>query len=134
MILAEANVFASPTLPSIVGTSVDAQSAVSRNDSRRRWQELIDYQLIEWGRERNQLEDEGVESPSGPTIQRAIEWAQTLRDADCPAPDRVVPDPNGGIVFEHRAKAVTEVLHVWEDGSVEYCCFRGTRLEERRTL
>ncbi len=49
-------------------------------------------------------------------------------------PTSVVPDVNGGIVFERRENGITEVFHVWEDNTLEYQCFEGTHLVERRSL
>ncbi len=137
MSAASLNLFASSPLPDAVATDVASETRSSRDyesASREKWQEAIDYRLIEWGRDPSQLEDEGVEPPTGQTIRLAIELAQAFRDAGLRPPDSVVPDPNGGIVFERREKGVCEVLHIWDDGTREYCRFQGTRLVERRTL
>ena len=139
MQVAKANPFVSPSLLEAVQTDVDTQSPMTREQgpedrSRASWQNLIDHKLIEWGRDPGQFDDEGVEAPTRETIRLAIVWAQALRDAGFAPPDNVVPDPNGGIVFERREKEVSEVFHIWDDGSVDYCYFRGTRLVERRTL
>lgn len=102
--------------------------------ARESWQEAIDRKLIEWGLASTPLEDTGVDRPTKETIQRAIRLAETFRDEGFPAPESVVPDPNGGIVFERREGDVAEVCHVWDDGTTEYQRFEGTRLVERRTL
>ena len=101
---------------------------------REAWQRLIDYHLIEWGWNTHQFEDDGIEPPSRDTVQLAIRVAEKLRDAGFPGPNSVVPDANGGIVFERREKDVVEVFHVWDDGTIDYQCFHGTRLIERRPL
>ena len=98
------------------------------------WDRIIDRQFIEWGIHPDLLRDDGVEPPSGDVIQRAGQLASILKDRGVVAPDIVVPDPNGGIVLEWRAGDVTETLHVWDDGIVEYCRFEGTRLVERRAV
>jgi len=103
-------------------------------ESRGKWQELIDHKLIEWGRNPSQFDDEGVEPPSGEIVRRAIEIAKQFRHDGLTPPDSIVPDPNGGIVFERREGDVAEVFHIWDDGTVEYRCFQGARLVERRTL
>ena len=135
----ESNLYISPLLVEAVRTDVDTESPLTNGHSRDDqlagdWQSLIDHKLIEWGRDPSQLDDEGVESPTGETIQLTIKLAQSLRDAGLAPPDSVVPDPNGGMVFERRESDVSEVFHVWNDGSVEYSCFQGTRLVERWTL
>ncbi len=131
--------FLSPSLIDSVGTNVDAATPSSRGVSpedahRDAWQRLIDYRLIEWGWDTEQLEDEGIEPPTRDTIQLAIALAEKLRDAALAAPNSVVPDANGGIVFELRKNDVIEVFHVWDDGATEYQCFHGTRLIERRPM
>jgi hypothetical protein len=60
--------------------------------------------------------------------------AQVFRDKGFTPPDSVVPDPNGGIVFERRAQEMSEVFHLWDDGTVEYRRFQSTRLVERWTV
>ena len=54
-----------------------------------------------------------------------------MKRAGSPPPTSVVPDANGGIVFERRRNNLSEVLHVWDDGKVEYQCFHGTDLIKR---
>lgn len=107
-----------------------------RRESSQRgaWQRVIDHKLIEWGGNPEKLEDEGVNPPTRETISRAIRLAEAYRDESYAPPDSVVPDPDGGIVFERRDRDVSEVLHVWEDGTVEYQLFQGVRLVVRRTL
>ncbi len=89
---------------------------------------------MSWLRDPHQLEDEGVEPPGRQTIETAIRLAQDSQQRGLPPPSSIVPDPNGGIVFERREGATAEVLHIWDDGSVEYQRFQGTRLVERRPL
>ena len=129
----------SPLPTASVQTNVDPAILSSRNTHsenlrREAWQQLINQQLIEWGRDAGQFEDEGVEPPTRATVQRAIDVARKLSDAGLPAPNSVVPDANGGIVFERREKDCVAVIHVWDDGMVEYQRFHGTRLIERRPL
>ena len=64
----------------------------------------------------------------------AIEFARQLRDQGFPIPTRVVPDPNGGIVFQHQEQDVSEEYHIWDDGVIEFMYFDGPRLIERRKI
>jgi hypothetical protein len=113
---------------------LDARDDEWRRAAREGWQEIIDRKLIEWGRDPARLEDEGVEPPTKETLQRAIHLAEAFRDEGLPNPNSVVADPNGGIVFERRERNMSEVFHLWDDGSMEYQRFEGTRLVERRAL
>jgi hypothetical protein len=131
--------FISSPIDPAVQTNIDGDTPATRDygrddKSREMWQELIDRKLIEWGCNPSQFDDEGVEPPSREIIRLAIRLAQQFRDDGLTPPDSVVPDANGGIVFELRENDVSEVYHVWDDGTVEYQYFQGTRLLVRRAL
>jgi hypothetical protein len=104
------------------------------NGIRAAWQSLIDYRLIELGCHSEQIDDEGVSPPSRAIVQIAIQLAERFRDAGFLPPSSVVPDANGGIVFERREENTTEVFHIWDDGEIEYQRFEGSRLVERRPM
>ena len=117
------------------GAESDLSSAPAETSNSQRWDRIIDYRLIEWGRDASSQADDGVEPPSAEVIHRAIELAKNLKERGVPAPDVVVPDPNGGIVFELRGGETVETLHIWDDDErIEYCQFQGARLVERKIL
>ena len=139
MLTVERTPFMSRISPKVVSTNADTDSPVTSTDAdsqaaRAAWQRLIDFSLIEWGRDPDRFTDEGVEAPDGQILGLAIHVAERFRDQGDPAPDSVVPDPNGGIVFERRENGSSEVVHIWDDGHVEYMRFEGTRLVDRETL
>lgn len=110
---------------------IDAQ----RNQAQREaWQDLIDRNLLTWLRNPSDIEDDGFDAPSPTILRLSLDLAERFREEGLPAPDSIVPDPNGGIVFQRREGNVSEMLHVWDDGSVEYMCFHGTTLAERQPL
>jgi hypothetical protein len=116
-----------------VSTGAVTEARITRNYGRgdealQKWQALIDDQLIEWGRDPSQLEDEDIQPPSKDTIRLAISLARLLSRADCPAPTRVVADAHGGIVFERHERNVFESIRLSDDGSAEYCLFENARL------
>jgi len=136
---ASVGAFLSPPLPSVVDTRGQSELLATRESGQRisedAWEEFIDRTLIEWGCAPGQLADEGIEPPKPETIGQAIRVAERLKEQGRAAPDSVVPDPNGGIVFERRAGSdISEVLHFWDDGSVEYFRFQGHRLLERKNI
>jgi hypothetical protein len=61
----------------VVSTGVDTETPVTSDSgqesaARAAWQRIIDHQLIEWGRDPGQFDDEGIEPPTRETVQRAI--------------------------------------------------------------
>lgn len=126
---------------SLVGTKTIGDEALAGNPdeaSRNRdaWQRTIDHYLVEWGRDPSQLEDDDFVPPSLKTIGLAIKTAELLRNAvpPAPAPLRVVPNGEGGIVFERRAGDIFQSLEIQEDGSIQLDTFRDCRLEGTTVL
>jgi hypothetical protein len=64
-------------------------------------------------------------------LRRAIDFANKLSSEGAPPAQRVVPDPNGGIVFERWEGDVSDRYHLWEDGTIEHVVFEGIRLVHR---
>ena len=68
-----------------------------------------------------------------PQLPKRLSWPSTL-PGNCGSgwlPQTVVLDPNGGIVFEQRKRETAEVYHVWDDGTVEFQRYQGSRLVGR---
>lgn len=123
----------SGALPFAVPTRVDKETPVTprfRQDWQRaqEWQKLIEYRLIEWRCNPSQLDEEGTVTPSRETIQLAIDLATLMSKAVLPAPTRIVPDAEGGIVFERQEKGVFESIRISADGSMEHRVFENCRL------
>lgn len=95
---------------------------------RTAWQQAIERTLAEWGRDPSQLDEEGTVTPSRETIQLAIDLAALMSKAVLPAPTRIVPDAEGGIVFERQEKGVFESIRISADGSIEHRVFENCRL------
>ena len=138
-LMTELRPFVSPPLVNFVATGVDDDLPVTRNyqaDTCGAWQRIIDERLMEWLRHPERLADDGLEAPSGTITRLAIDLAERFRDEGQAAPDSVVIDANGGIVFERRGPgdSISEAIHVWDDGTLEYHRFQGTQLVERAAL
>lgn len=121
-----------------VATGSDNQLPMysGRGTNRREgWQRVITDTLLNWLRNPAALADDGVEPPSGTIIRLALDLAEKYRDLGIiAAPDRVVPDPNGGIVFEKTNGELLEAIHIWDDGTVEYMAFDGAHLRHRHLI
>lgn len=120
------------------GTTVETLATDARNVDaiKEGWQCLIDYFLVEWGKDPLQLEDqeEGIVAPSRRAIQIACNLARFMRDEEEPAPTRVVPDGDGGISFERHDADLFFSLDIHADLTVELVTFRDCQLVSRRRL
>lgn len=118
----------------VVTTSADP---ASMNDDRSRklgWQSIIDHRLIEWGRNPDVFDDEDYDPPNPVVIAKAIELATAYCNGGSFPPDSVVPDANGGIVFERRNGSGSQNIHFWGDGTVEYIELLNHKVVDRRKL
>jgi hypothetical protein len=117
---------------------VDAQSlaldAKGKAVERRRWDEIIDQRLIEWGRDPSQLNDDGVVPPARDVVRRACQLAAAMRDSGLPAPSRVVPSGEGGIVFERQVGPTFTAIEVQHDGTIEVRAFHKSKMVTRNVF
>jgi len=123
----------------LIGTSASDDLTISREtpdneSSTRGWNNVINYTLIEWGKSPDSLEDEGIEAPDTTTVRRACEIAIALRDSGFSCPDRVLPNGNGGIVFEKEMGARLFTYEIESDGPIEYREFLQGRLVRQSSV
>ena len=114
-----------------IGTRATDEQILSSSElqkNREGWQKLIDHRLIEWGRDPSQLEDDDIEAPSGEIISIACQLAYDMRNNDLPFPTRIVPNGEGGIVFERIDGLVFETMEIDDSGSIESTTFIDSRL------
>jgi hypothetical protein len=97
------------------------------------WQERLD-QLSAWSRDPEQLSDEAIEAPSRHMLGLAMDVAAVLRDRNIEAPDRMIPNGDGGIVFRWRSCDFTWSLELEADGSMETSLMEENKLVCRHTL
>lgn len=106
------------------------QSSVRSAEDWRRF----DLQLTHWERQPDELEDEGVEPPSSEALLLIREVSSALQELDVEPPLRIVPNCDGGAVFEWRDAPLLWLLEVERDGSLELSVFRAARLVTRYRL
>ncbi|HVC94345.1 MAG TPA: hypothetical protein VND64_11680 [Pirellulales bacterium] len=105
-----------------------------RQEWVRRWTELIDNELIEWGRDPSQLEDDESEAPTPSTISRAAELAYGLRDSDLPPPTRIVSTGNGEIRFQYDQGGRFTSIVISNNAAPEILEFENGRLNYRGAI
>jgi len=109
--------------------------SLSITDSERDgWQRLIDQRLLVWLRDPSLLEDDGIDAPERSLLRFALDVAENYRDSGWPAPHKIVPDPNGGVIFERAESDTVEAIYIWDDFSIEYLQYEKSRLVERQKL
>ena len=116
-----------------VATCFDAL-ATSANEDRIRseaWDRLIDEVLIDWGTNPEQFDEEETAPPSGESLAVAGQLAVRMRDCGWPCPTGVIPDGEGGIVFERRQGGDYMRFEIQSNGTVEFASFCDCRLVER---
>jgi hypothetical protein len=99
------------------------------DSGEQRWRELIDNTLAVWEKNPELLDDEGVDAPSRIIVGQAIVVANYLKEHGVSAPERVVPDGNGGLAFAWFDGAVSESIEINADGSLEY-----VRIEDHQVV
>jgi hypothetical protein len=133
------NNFITPMCDDVVPTETDARSSASAAQHEeeqayhKAWQQIID-QLIQWGQHPSNVDEDDWESPANDAIGAAFRLVRALRKERRPPPDRVVPNGEGGIVFELKSGSKTETFEIDDDGSVEYMYFQNSRLVKRESF
>lgn len=117
----------------VVNTGVDFDARMP-NRWGQAWQRVIDEKLLLWLHRPELLEDDDQIPPTGTVLRIAMDIAEKFRDADAPPPAKVIVDANGGIVFERREADEAQVIHIWDDQTVDFLKFRGSQLVSRYPL
>lgn len=98
---------------------------------RAAWETIVDKYLIEWGKNPSVIEEYDLAPPTGPILLRSIELARACAADGWPAPQRVLPDGDGGVIFERGTGAVFQSLRVDRDGRIELLTFHNSKLVAR---
>jgi hypothetical protein len=99
-----------------------------------KWGPIFDRYLVNWGCDTSELEDDGIIPPSKWAIHVAANVALAVRNQGVPAPLRVVPSGDGGLVFEWKSPPHFHTLEVSENGAIEVNSFTNGRHVERIPL
>jgi len=123
-----------PSMSTGAAPEASLASDLTRSDVyRMRWQEVIDEKLVEWGRNPAHLGEIDLIPPTRAAIRSAVRIARDMCDASpSPAPPmRVVPDGDGGVVFERWEDSSSESIEINGDGGAEYVRIRTHRVVQR---
>jgi hypothetical protein len=95
------------------------------------WDAIVDHKLIEWGNDQSAFQDEGLIGPTNQAIQKAHALVSFMRSNDWPLPTGVVPDGEGGIVFENRHEPTYQRIEIEPTGKMCLVTFRNCHLVSR---
>jgi hypothetical protein len=117
----------------LLRTIFDTAAGDSAYDSPAAWDRL-ELQLADWEQHPDELEDEGIEAPNQKSVALLREVCLALQRMGVEPPLRLVPNCEGGAVFEWRTSPFLWSVEVEQDGSLELCVFRTGRLVTRYRL
>lgn len=114
----------SGTLAGHAESDVLATSVNARREQRDLWNNLIDHTLIEWGHNSDLFVEDGLLPPTRVAIKKACNVAATMREREWPLPTGVIPDGEGGVVFENLNEPSYQRLEIEKDGLMYLVAFR----------
>jgi hypothetical protein len=101
---------------------------------REAWRAVIDERLKAWQQSPEELDEDGLEPPSAEIFPLVEEVALVLKEQGVDPPLRIVPNGEGGVMFEWRHPPFFWSLDVEKDGSMALSVFRNSRLVSRHQL
>ncbi len=110
------------------------QPTTQTQEWKDEWQKVIDDKLIDWGGDSKAVEEEDLIPPTEAAVHLAGRIAITLRDDASLPPKRVVPDGDGGIVFERWEGPRSISIEISNDGTAEIVYIRAGQVEARETV
>jgi hypothetical protein len=95
-----------------------SRQSAATSDSQVQWQ-TVTAQLEKWKSDPDAVADEGVLPPSATLLACAQDVAGVLRGAGVDAPDTLMTNGDGGVVFRWQLHGRTWSIEMDVDGSVE---------------
>lgn len=100
-----------------------------REENRDGWNGLIGDRLVAWSLSTESLDDGDSIPPTAVAIECAVRHARAWRDMSKPCPLDVIPDGDGGILFQINKTPQHEfAIQMLSDGSIDMLHFRGSDL------
>ncbi|HEX7377956.1 MAG TPA: hypothetical protein VF278_12625 [Pirellulales bacterium] len=98
--------------------------AAAERTRREGWRRIVDDVLIEWGRNPETVEDDGIDAPTTIAIAGATGVVSRLRGAGMPVPTNVAPTGDGGIAFQYELTDTFLTIEIDLEGAVELRVYR----------
>ena len=100
-----------------VDVTVDGLPTVGKSECRRKWDEVVDQFIVPWASGQIDIDGDLI-PPTASSVRVAAALAHRFRDAGEQPPTGVLPDGDGGIVFERRLGLASTQINVLHDGDV----------------
>lgn len=117
-----------------LGDDAPASMRSSANEEHAAWQRVIDGVLAEWGRKQQIRDEDGIEWPAAAVVEAARRLASSLQNQGLCPPTRVVPNGEGGLVFEYQHARELQTIEIEADGTIEVCRFKDAKLINRNRI
>ena len=110
-------------------------SAESEKNCAAGWQTIVNDLLTWWVNGTPDISDEDLEPPTKAAIDLAIKIATSLsHEKNVAPPLRVVPNGEGGLIFERWADRVFERFELRRELTLEYAVFKNNALIHRELI
>jgi hypothetical protein len=109
----------------------DARTLASPYTADDPWSSVIDT-LLQWHDHPEQIADADLPVITLERIEDALCLAQAMQKRGWAAPNRVIPNTEGGVSFERWSGEMFETIEIDGGGSIEARAFRGDRLIARK--
>lgn len=96
------------------------------------WQKIVDVHLRNWWYGVPGLEEEGLVSPTRTVLNAAIKIVEALAEQSFDPPSRVVPNGEGGIIFERYERRgqdqIYETIEIFKNLEMELSLYKNSKL------
>ena len=117
-----------------IDTLIEPEPSVA---SFKGWQGIITY-LSNWWYGVPGMEEEGLTPPTKQVLAHAISIAKSLEKQPIEPPSRVVPNGEGGIIFEHYGYSgndrIYETIEIFDNLNVELSYYKNSRLISKKPI
>ena len=110
-----------------------ASPASSVNEDQAGWQRVLEL-LSAWDGKQSLRDEDGIEWPAPAVVELARRLAISLQRQKFRPPTRLVPNGEGGIVFECQQERDLQTIEIEADGAIELCRFNDAKLTDRRRI
>ena len=104
------------------------RSLATQNSSG--WQKVIDEELLNWCVQGLPDLEDDLQPPTRDVLVAAIEVAEKMRSLGAPPPSRLVPNGEGGVIFERYVypQQIYQAFEIFKDLTTELRTYKDSKL------